>query len=233
MADPGTVDISDHLASFNTLALTRPASTTTTMLGKLKDSYESALLESSSTLTTVESTLRQLTWFLPGRFEDAEIASEGREYPYHLVLSHPRSRLIWVELRYMTVYSALSIVGIYHDSLIAKRLDQISSLPPSPFPAVHTYTSPTPIAGSPPSAPPTLNPSVKHAERWSERQKIPAPSDHSRYTRHYCQTSPAYDRASRTLVFIQYVQLLVEMIVRKRKGDKRRWTVLLWLEGIK
>lgn len=49
------------------------------MLGKIKNVYEDAILESSSTLTTVESTLRQLTWFLPGRFEDAEIASEGCE----------------------------------------------------------------------------------------------------------------------------------------------------------
>ena len=54
------------------------------MLGKIKESYENALLESSSTLTTVESTLRQLTWFLPGRFEDAEIASEGREWDFFL-----------------------------------------------------------------------------------------------------------------------------------------------------
>lgn len=49
------------------------------MLNKLQEAYETAILESSSTLTSVENGLRQLTWFLPGRFEDAEIASEGRE----------------------------------------------------------------------------------------------------------------------------------------------------------
>ena len=132
------------------------------------------------------------------------------------------------------VYSALSIVGIYHDSLIARRLDQISPLPPSPFPAVHTYTSPN-IEPHPAESTKHVASSSTSAssERWSDRQKIPPPSDHSRYTRHYCQTSPVYNRASRTLVFIQYVQLLTEMIVRKKKGDKRRWHVLLWLEGIK
>jgi len=26
---------------------------------------------------------------------------------------------------------------------------------------------------------------------------------------------------------------LTEMVVKKRKGDKKRWEVLLWLEGIK
>lgn len=49
------------------------------MLGKLSSAYEDLMLESSSTLAGVENTLRQLTWFLPGRFEDAEIASEGCE----------------------------------------------------------------------------------------------------------------------------------------------------------
>lgn len=127
------------------------------------------------------------------------------------------------------MYSALSIIGIYHDSLISKRLDQIPSLPPSPFPVVHTYTSP-PIESNLSHKPISSNSS---AEAWSARQKIPRPSDHSRYTRHYCQTSPTYNRASRILVFIQYVQLLTEMVVRKKRGDKKRWQVLLWLEGIK
>lgn len=130
------------------------------------------------------------------------------------------------------MYSALSIIGIYHDSLIAKRLDQIPSLPPSPFPVVHTYTSP-PIESNPSDRLISGSSSTSSAEAWSARQKIPRPSDHSRYTRHFCQTSPTYNRASRILVFVQYVQLLTEMIVRKKRGDKKRWQVLLWLEGIK
>jgi peroxin-16 len=56
------------------------------MLNKIQEAYENAILESSSTLTSVENGLRQLTWFLPGRFEDAEIASEGREYSWHIAL---------------------------------------------------------------------------------------------------------------------------------------------------
>lgn len=58
--------------------------------------YETFLIHNSSTIATIgvffikyiglnpkhsyllESSLRSLTWFLPGRFKDAELASEAR-----------------------------------------------------------------------------------------------------------------------------------------------------------
>ena len=39
--------------------------------------YESFLVKHVSAISTVESSLRSLTWFLPGRFKDAELASEA------------------------------------------------------------------------------------------------------------------------------------------------------------
>jgi peroxin-16 len=39
--------------------------------------YEAFLVENVSTISTVESSLRTLTWFLPGRFKDGELASEA------------------------------------------------------------------------------------------------------------------------------------------------------------
>jgi peroxin-16 len=39
--------------------------------------YEAFLVDNVSTISSVESTLRTLTWFLPGRFKDAELASEA------------------------------------------------------------------------------------------------------------------------------------------------------------
>lgn len=36
-------------------------------------SYEGFLLSNASQVTAVESTLRSLTYFLPGRFKDAEL----------------------------------------------------------------------------------------------------------------------------------------------------------------
>ena len=49
-------------------------------LSSIREAYESALLDNSAALTTVESTLRNVSWFLPGRFKDAELASEGSEW---------------------------------------------------------------------------------------------------------------------------------------------------------
>jgi peroxin-16 len=39
--------------------------------------YEAFLVQNVSTISSLESTLRSLTWFLPGRFKDAELASEA------------------------------------------------------------------------------------------------------------------------------------------------------------
>jgi peroxin-16 len=61
---------------------------------------------------------------------------------------------------------------------------------------------------------------------------LPPPSEHARYTR-YCSTrSPTYRRASRTLASIGYVELLVEMVARKR-GERVRWRILLVIESFK
>lgn len=39
--------------------------------------YESFLIGNASTIATIESSLRSVTWILPGRFKDAELASEA------------------------------------------------------------------------------------------------------------------------------------------------------------
>jgi peroxin-16 len=41
--------------------------------------YEKFLVMNAPTIGTIESSLRSLTWFLPGRFKDAEIVGEARE----------------------------------------------------------------------------------------------------------------------------------------------------------
>lgn len=50
-------------------------------MSQLVQAYEQLLLDNVSTVNTVESAIRNVTWFLPGRFADADIASEGRESP--------------------------------------------------------------------------------------------------------------------------------------------------------
>ncbi|ESK97918.1 peroxisomal membrane protein pex16 (peroxin-16) [Moniliophthora roreri MCA 2997] len=58
-------------------------------------SYESFLLSNVSTISTLESSLRSLSWFLPGRFKDAELASEA-------------------------LSASLNMMSMYHDTLLAR-----------------------------------------------------------------------------------------------------------------
>ncbi|KAL4261522.1 Peroxisomal membrane protein PEX16 [Pleurotus pulmonarius] len=57
--------------------------------------YETFLINNVSTISTLESSLRSLTWFLPGRFKDAELASEALSV-------------------------LLNSTSMYHDTLLAK-----------------------------------------------------------------------------------------------------------------
>jgi peroxin-16 len=57
-------------------------------------------------------------------------------------------------------------------------------------------------------------------------------SPHNRYTRFYCQNSATYRRTAVTLQVIQYTELLLEMMA-KRKGEKARWRLVVVLEAVK
>ncbi|KAH9944328.1 peroxisome membrane protein [Epithele typhae] len=57
--------------------------------------YESFLVAHVSTISSLESTLRSVTWLLPGRFKDAELASEA-------------------------LSAVLNVMSMYHDTLLAK-----------------------------------------------------------------------------------------------------------------
>ncbi|KAJ2913393.1 hypothetical protein MD484_g7007, partial [Candolleomyces efflorescens] len=57
--------------------------------------YESFLVKNVSTISTLESSLRSISWFLPGRFKDAELASEA-------------------------LATLLNVVSMYHDTLLER-----------------------------------------------------------------------------------------------------------------
>ncbi|KAG8921016.1 Peroxisomal membrane protein pex16 [Tulasnella sp. 408] len=73
--------------------------------------YESLLISNASTINTVESSIRSLTWFLPGRFKDAELASEA-------------------------LSATLNLLSLYHDTILSRRLKADPKyrpmIPPSP-----------------------------------------------------------------------------------------------------
>lgn len=71
---------------------------------------------------------------------------------------------------------------------------------------------------------------------------LPLPSEHARYTQFFARKSPTYRTASRALVVIGYVQLLLEMVTVRRSGSSglgrdegrwKRWRLLVWLEAVK
>lgn len=68
--------------------------------------YQQFLLKNSSQISSIESSLRSLSFILPGRFKDVEVASES-------------------------LYSILQILGLYHDSIIAKATKKLASVDPS------------------------------------------------------------------------------------------------------
>ncbi|GAA6059760.1 hypothetical protein JCM10212_001968 [Sporobolomyces blumeae] len=75
-------------------------------------SYEATLLANASRIASIESTLRTLSWFIPGRFHDAELASES-------------------------LYSLTNLVSLYHDNILHKA---VSSLPAPLRPPASSHT---------------------------------------------------------------------------------------------
>lgn len=181
------------------------------MASHLVDAYEKLLVDNISTVNTVESTIRNVTWFLPGRFADADVASEGRELPSPVTSFGPPHLLT-------SVYALLSLVSSGHDALLEKRIPPALSLPPHPF-------APEPVVqeslfGAPP---PTSR----------VQPLLPPASEHRRYTRYWADRSKTYRRAARTLQTVTYIELLLEMLIRRKVGDRARWRLVLSIEAFK
>ena len=133
------------------------------------------------------------------------------------------------------VYALLNVVSGYHDTLLSKHLDPKLSLPPHPFAQVSTVqtsndkdATSTKSEGSKAAA----SPSALSPQSARLMPILPPPSDQVRYTRYWTQRSPTYRKASRILVTISYIQLLIEMLARKR-SDRYRWKAVLALESVK
>ena len=172
----------------------------------LVSTYESLLLSNLSAVRAIESGLRNVTWLLPGRFEDAELASEGCKS--NKILGSVSA----VCTDQSIVYALLNVVSGYHDTLLSKRLDHTLSLPPHPFVPASSDSDPAVSRVAP---------------------ILPPPTDHARYTRYWTDRSPLYKKASRVLVILGYVELLVEMLARKKGGDRGRWRVVVAIESAK
>ncbi|KAI0052852.1 peroxisome membrane protein [Auriscalpium vulgare] len=129
--------------------------------------YESFLINNVSTISSLESTLRSVTWLLPGRFKDAELASEA-------------------------LSASLNALSLYHDTLLGRAVD------------------------NEPKHKPLLPPSL-----------------HTRYTRAWADHHTRYRWVARVLELTRFVELLIEMGLRRKTSSTTRWRGIILLEAIK
>jgi peroxin-16 len=66
--------------------------------------YSDFILKNQSAVTQIESTLRSLTYIIPGRFRDAELASES-------------------------LHSSIQLLSLYHDTLLSRALSKLPGMP--------------------------------------------------------------------------------------------------------
>jgi peroxin-16 len=164
----------------------------TTTMTQVKDTlspiarYESFLVHNSTMIGTIESSLRSLSWFLPGKFKDADLASESCEFTLATLASPGRPSSISP-----TVTTVLNLISFYHDTLLARRFVGDKFTPLIPL------------------------------------------SDHSRYTRAWTEKRVPYKHVARALEIIRYIQLVIEMYLRRRGADHTAWRGILTLEAIK
>ncbi|OZJ04758.1 hypothetical protein BZG36_01830 [Bifiguratus adelaidae] len=144
----------------------------TTELGYAKPRAVSKLEDQ---ITGIESALRSLTYILPGRFEDAEFASQA-------------------------LYAGLNILGLYNDTILQRAARDFSA---------------------------------------ENNVPTPKPSLFNRYTRYWFQQGQnprhpnAYKQVALMLTVIGYTQVLVEMGVRKKMGNRARWKFIVLIEIVK
>ena len=130
-------------------------------------SYGDFITKNAGAVGQVEGTLRSLSYLVPGRFRESEMASEG-------------------------LNSGVQLLGLYHDHLLSEARG------------------------------------AKGARDGSRQHQHP----HTRYTKFYCRKSAVYRRTATTMQVVQYTELLLEMMA-KRRGDKARWRVVCLLEMVK
>lgn len=66
--------------------------------------YSEFITKNQSSVTQIESALRSLTYIIPGRFRDAELASEG-------------------------LHSSVQLLSMYHDHLLARAISKLPGMP--------------------------------------------------------------------------------------------------------
>jgi peroxin-16 len=144
----------------------------------LPHAYSEYVASNASSVSSVESSIRSLTYLLPGiRFQDNEVAVES-------------------------VHTFVQLLSIYHDHLLKKRAAFVAS-----------------------------SPALSSAKKARAPQM--KPSLHAKYTTFWSTSSSLYAQIATCLKVAEYVQLLCEMVARRRGGERGRWRMVVMLESFK
>ena len=77
----------------------------------------------------------------------------------------------------------------------------------------------------------TLLTKIMHAD--PKYKPLIPPSHHTRYTRAWSESTFAYKWASRTLELIRFLELVVEMGLKRNTSNKTRWRAVMMIEVVK
>ncbi|KAF1990612.1 peroxisomal membrane protein pex16 [Aulographum hederae CBS 113979] len=98
------------------MGLPQKVSGTLSLPPKWINMYGDFIIKNASAVSQIESALRSLTYIIPGRFRESEIASES-------------------------LHSSVQLLSLYHDSLLARALSRLPASTPRPTPSAHNrYT---------------------------------------------------------------------------------------------
>ncbi|KAI8866806.1 peroxisome membrane protein [Ramicandelaber brevisporus] len=161
--------------------------------------YERFILQNASKVSSIESTIRTITYVLPGRFDDAELVSE-------------------------VLYALLNLLGLYHDSILAKAADaqnKVASALGSEALARILDSAATAADGS------------SSLDSASHPLEQPPPSPFNRYTRFWLNASGLYRRVALILTLVQTCEAFLEMIVQKKWGQEAKWRFVTTIEALK
>ncbi|KAI9834507.1 MAG: Peroxisomal membrane protein pex16 [Phylliscum demangeonii] len=124
-------------------------------LPNLVHMYDDLITQNASAVSQIETALRSLTYLIPGRFRESELASES-------------------------LHSGVQLLSLYHDAVLARRAHTTTTAT-TPVPASTTHL-PSPggdhsprhasRAPPPPPPPPPTTPHNRYARHWTRASPV-------------------------------------------------------------
>lgn len=184
------------------------------------ESYENFLLSNASKISSLESSIRSLSYLATGQMQDVELVTE-------------------------TLYSVLQLLSLYHDKLINNSIQRLAKGERNS--GNQTATTNSGCKNGSEKDTETRHESA-FKKLICDPQAI-RPSLHNRYTQWAMNKSKLYRSLSLILIVLKQTELLWEMVGKrqfemtffgkkvifgsKKSQEKSRWKTILYIEAIK